>query len=63
MSTSSSTAELARSAPARPSGTATLLMGRERKRWVTPFFESFAIALIVASRPNSIARANIPGIR
>ncbi len=63
ISTASSTAELMRSAPARPSGTARLLMGIERKRFVTPFFESLAIAVIVPSSPNIIASANIPGIR
>jgi hypothetical protein len=63
ISTASSTAELMRSAPARPSGTARLLMGSDRKRLVTPFFESLAIALMVPSSPNIIASANIPGIR
>ena len=61
--TTSSTAELMRSAPARPSGTARLLMGSDRKRLVTPFFESLTIALMVPSSPNSIASANIPGMR
>ena len=51
------------SAPARPSGTATLLIGSERNRSVMPRLASSATALIVVSTPNIIASANIPGSR
>ena len=44
-------------------GTATLLIGSDRNRSVTPFFESSVIAPIVVSMPNIIDSANIPGSR
>ena len=51
------------SAAARPPRTATPLIGSERSRFVIPRPASFVTALIVDSRPNSMASANIPGIR
>ena len=38
-------------------------MRSERKRSVMPRFESSVIAVMVASSPNSIVRANMPGSR
>ena len=63
MSTARPTTEFARSARARPRATEALAIGRDRKRSVMPRFESSAIAVIVDSRPNSIASANMPGSR
>ena len=63
MSTTRLTAEFARSASARPRATEELAIGSERKRSVMPRFASSAMAAMVDSRPNSIARANMPGRR
>ncbi len=63
ISTTNCTAELRRSAPQRPSGTATLLIGIDRNRSVMPRLVSCAIAVIVDSTPNSMESANMPGRR
>ena len=49
------------SATARPATTATEDIGIERKRSVTPLAASVVIAIIVASRPKSMVRTNMPG--
>ncbi len=61
--TAKAATELSMSARQRPSTTAVPLIGNERKRSVTPFWASVATPSIVASRPKSIVRANMPGIR
>ena len=51
------------SAPLRPSTTAAWDIGIDRNRSVTPLAASVATAVNVASRPKTIVRANMPGMR
>ena len=51
------------SAMPRPATTAERAMGMARNRSVTPLAASVVTAIMVASTPNSMLRANMPGIR
>ncbi len=51
------------SATPRPATTAERAIGMDRNRSVTPLAASVVTATMVASRPKSMVRANMPGIR
>ncbi len=51
------------SAALRPTTTADGPIGIDRKRSVMPLSASVMTAIMVASRPNTMVRAKMPGIR
>ena len=51
------------SAAERPTRTAPLAIGIDRKRSMTPLLRSWVTATIVASSPKAMVSANMPGTR
>lgn len=62
-STARPIADCSMSAADRPTRTAPLAMGIERKRSTTPLLRSWVTATIVPSRPKAMVSASMPGSR
>lgn len=63
MRTNRDSADWSMSATERPTSTAPLAIGMDRKRSITPLLRSWVTAIIVPSRPKAMVSASMPGTR